>query len=203
MAELHVQPKRNSYWWIWLLLAIIIIGGALYYYFNYYQKGKTLGGPAMNDSTASTTTSSSDTSAVAAGDENLWDQVDFNSPDTTYPEVKDKNITTKSNAHFVIYSLPDHQLFAGNSSDLSKDGRQRLNEVGSSINQRFRSAEVKVYDRSDTTHRDTLAEHRAQTVSNYLVQNSKLDQDRVTVYEPQQQSGLPKPDDKVNIIVKR
>ena len=102
MAELHVQPKRNNYWWLWLLLILIIIA-ALIYYFNYYQKGKQMELPGAADSTA--TINNADTASPAvAPTANLWDQVDFDSPDTSYPEVTDKNLITKSNSHFVIYS---------------------------------------------------------------------------------------------------
>ena len=38
MAQLHVQPKRNSYWWLWLLLTLMVIAGAIYWYINYYHK---------------------------------------------------------------------------------------------------------------------------------------------------------------------
>src|SRR5690348_903614 len=108
MAELHVQPKRNNYWWLWVLLILIIIA-ALIYYFNYYQKGKPLQLPGAADSTAM---NNPDTvSAPVAPTANLWDQVDFDSPDTSYVEVTDKNIMTKSNSHFVIYSEDVSHLF--------------------------------------------------------------------------------------------
>ena len=38
MAELHVQPKRKSYWWLWLIILLIIIAAAVYWYMNYYNK---------------------------------------------------------------------------------------------------------------------------------------------------------------------
>ncbi len=203
MAELHVQPKRNNYWWIWLLLAIIIIGGAIYYYVNYYQKGETLSGATTTDSTYSTDTTYPATSNAALGQANLWDQIDFNSPDTAYAEVTDKNITTKSNAHFVIYSLNSQNLFAGNTSDLSNEGKQSLGQIGSSINKRFTSADVKIYARSDTAQADQLAVQRGETISNYLVSNSKLDQSHITVYKPGDQASAPGNDNTVKIVVKR
>lgn len=203
MAELHVQPKRNSYWWIWLLLAIIIIGGAIYYYVNYYQKGETITGTTTTDSAYSSNTATTDSTTVEMGQANLWNQVDFDSPDTTYPELTDKNITTKSNAHFVIYSMNTQNLFDDNKSDLSNEGRQRLNQIGSSINKRFNSADVKIYDQSDTTQPDRLAVQRAETISNYLVNNAKLDKSHITVYRPGEQASVPKKSNTVNIVVKR
>jgi outer membrane protein OmpA-like peptidoglycan-associated protein len=209
MAELHVQRKKNSYWWLWLLLAIIIIGGAIYYYLNYYQKGKTVTGTttdstySTNNSTTDSTNPPTDSTTVEMGQANLWSQIDFNSPDTTYSEVTDKNIKTQSNAHFVIYSMSTQNLFVDNKSDLSNEGKQRLNQIGNSINKRFNSADVKIYDQSDTSHPDRLAVQRAESISNYLVNNSKLDQSHITVYQRGEQGSVPDKNNMVNIVVKR
>lgn len=202
MAELHVQPKKNSYWWLWLLLAIIIIAGAIYYYLNYYQKGEQIA-PTTTDSTYSTNNTATDSKAVAMGHANLWGQIDFNSPDTMYPEVTDKNITTQSNAHFVIYSLNTNNLFLSDKSELSNKGKQSLNQVSASINKRFDSADVKIYDQSDTTKQDRLATERAEMVRNYLIDNSKLNQQHVAIYQPGEPTSVPDKSNTVNIVVKR
>ena len=202
MAELHVQPKRNNFWWLWLLLAIIIIAG-LIYYFNYYQKGETMEMASPVDSSYSLN-NSSDTSVVdIAPSANLWDQVDFNSPDTSYVEVTDKNVTTKSNAHFVIYSMDVQNLFADSKSDLGDSGKQSLNHVASSINQRFKSADVRIYAQSDTSYTDQLALQRGESISNYLAKNSNLDQSRISVYHTGEGTSVPDKKNTVNIVVKR
>ncbi len=202
MAELHVQPKKNSYWWLWLLLAIILIAGAIYYYLNYYQKGEQIA-PTTTDSTYSTNNTASDSTTVAMGHANLWSQIDFNSPDTTYSEVTDKNIKTQSNAHFVIYSLNTNNLFPNDKSELSDKGKQSLNQIGASINKRFDSADVKIYDQSDTTKQDRLATERAEMVRNYLIDNSKLNQQHVTCYQRGEPASVPDKSNTVNIVVKR
>lgn len=202
MAELHVQPKKNNFWWLWILLAIIIIAG-LIYYFNYYQKGETMEMASPADSSY-TLNNSSDTSVTGiAPAANLWDQVDFNSPDTTYPELTDKNVTTKSNAHFVIYSMDVQNLFADSKSDLSKDGKQSLDQVASSINQRFKSVDVRIYAQSDTSHADQLALQRGESISNYLAQNSSLDRSRISVYHTGEGTSVPDKKNTINIVVKR
>jgi len=201
MAELHVQPKRNNYWWLWLLLILIIIA-ALIYYFNYYQKGKQLELPGAADSTA--TINNADTASPAvAPTANLWDQVDFDSPDTSYPEVTDKNLITKSNSHFVIYSEDVSNLFENGKSDLSKEGKQSLDQVASSINKRFNTADVRIYAQSDTAHADQLAMQRGESVSNYLVKNTNIDQSRISVFHPGEGTSVPDKKDQVSIVVKR
>ena len=202
MAELHVQPKRNSYWWLWLVLAIIIVGGIIYY-FIVYKNGKTIGTPAVTDSSYSQNNNPGDSTNMGLGTANLWDQIDFNSPDTTYSEVTDKNITTQSNAHFVIYSLGTQYLFVPGKADLSNEGKQSLNQVGSSINQRFNSAYIRIYDQSDTTQPDRLAVQRAETIGNYLVNNSRLDQSHITVYQQGEPPAVSAKSNTVNIVVKR
>jgi len=201
MAELHVQPKRNNYWWLWLLLILIIIA-ALIYYFNYYQKGKQLELPGAADSTA--TINNADTASPAvAPTANLWDQVDFDSPDTSYPEVTDKNLITKSNSHFVIYSEDVSNLFENGKSDLSKEGKQSLDQVASSINKRFNTTDVRIYAQSDTAHADQLAMQRGESVSNYLVKNTNIDQSRISVFHPGEGTSVPDKKDQVSIVVKR
>ena len=201
MAELHVQPKRNNYWWLWLLLILIIIA-ALIYYFNYYQKGKQLELPGAADSTA-TINNADTTSPAVAPTANLWDQVDFDSPDTSYPEVTDKNLITKSNSHFVIYSEDVSNLFENGKSDLSKEGKQSLDQVASSINKRFNTADVRIYAQSDTAHADQLAMQRGESVSNYLVKNTNIDQSRISVFHPGEGTSVPDKKDQVSIVVKR
>lgn len=201
MAELHVQPKRNNFWWLWLVLAILIIAG-LIYYFNYYQKGETTAMVIPGDS-SNTINNSSDTSIGIRSDANLWDQIDFNSPDTAYAEVTDKNVVTKSNAHFVIYSMDVQNLFADGKSDLSNDGKQSLNQIASSINQRSKSADVRIYAQSDTSHTDQLALQRGDSLSNYLVKNSNLDQSHISVYHPGEGTSVPVKKNTVSIVVKR
>ena len=201
MAELHVQPKRNNYWWLWLLLILIIIA-ALIYYFNYYQKGKQLELPGAADSTV--TINNTDTASVAvAPTANLWDQVDFDSPDTSYPEVTDKNLITKSNSHFVIYSEDVSTLFENGKSDLSKEGKQSLDQVASSINKRFTTADMRIYAQSDTAHADPLAMQRGESVSNYLAKNTNIDQSRISVFHPGEGTFVPDKKNQVSIVVKR
>jgi outer membrane protein OmpA-like peptidoglycan-associated protein len=200
MAELHVQPKRNNYWWLWVLLILIIIA-ALIYYFNYYQKGKSLQLPGTADSTAM---NNPDTvSAPVAPTANLWDQVDFDSPDTSYVEVTDKNIMTKSNSHFVIYSEDVSHLFENGKSDVSKEGKQSLDQIASSINKRFTTADVRIYAQSDTAHADQLAMQRGESVSNYLAKNTNIDQSRISVFHPGEGTSVPGKKDQVSIVVKR
>jgi len=203
MAELHVQPKRNSYWWLWIILIIIIIGG-IYYYFNYYNKNNVVENTTtVIDSSNEQNNTQADTSNLSSAGANLWSQVNFNSPDTTFSEVNDSHITIKSNAHFVIYSISDQSLFENNKSEITNDGKKILTEVGASIQQRFLTSDVRILDNTDSVSSQNLASQRAEAVSAYLVNSSKLDQNRVFVYHSGEPVTLPDKANKVYVIVKR
>jgi outer membrane protein OmpA-like peptidoglycan-associated protein len=203
MAELHVQPKRNSYWWLWLLLAIIIIGGAVYYYLNYYQKDNTRSNnTTTTDSTSYNQQYKTDSTRVPAT-ANLWSQVNFDSPDTTYAEVTDKEVSAKANAHFVIYSMNDNTLFENNKSELRNDGKKGLKQIASSIDQRFKDGDVRIYNQTDSTKPDPLADERVENVKKYLIKNSKLEENKISVYKVGEPSSLPTKSNTVNIVVKR
>jgi outer membrane protein OmpA-like peptidoglycan-associated protein len=203
MAELHVQPRRNNYWWLWLILAIIIIGGAVYYYLNYYQKDNTRSNnTTTTDSTSYNQQNKTDSTNVPTT-ANLWSQVNFDSPETTYTEITDKEVRAKADAHFVIYSMNDSTLFENNNSELRNDGKKGLKQIAASIDQRFKDRDVRIYNQTDSTKQDQLADARAENVKKYLIKNSKSDENKVSVYKVGEPSSLPTKNNTVNIVVNR
>ncbi len=203
MAELHVQPKRNSYWWLWLLLAIIIIGGAVYYYLNYYQKDNNRSNNTTTTDSTSYNQQNKTHSANVPTTANLWSQVNFDSPETTYTEITDKEVRAKANAHFVIYSMNDSTLFENNNSELRNDGKQGLKQIAASIDQRFKDRDVRIYNQTDSTKQDQLADARAENVKKYLIKNSKLEENKVSVFKVGDPSSLPTKSNTVHIVVNR
>jgi|SRR6185437_3448620 len=203
MAELHVQPKRNNYWWIWIILLIIIIAG-IYYYFNYYNKNDTVENTTTTiDSSSVENNTKVDTSSISPAGDNLWSQVDFNSPDTTFSEINGSHTTIKSNSHFVIYSISDQSLFDNNNNEITNDGKKILGEVGASIQKRFPGPEVRILGQPDSVTSQDLTSQRAQAVSAFLVNSSKLNQNHVFVYHSGEPVTLPEKGNRVYIIVKR
>ena len=201
MAELNAQPKKNNYWWLWLT-AIIVISGAVFYYLKHDQKNK----PEVTTKITSSITNESDdplgSVSVGSGPVNSWDGIDFNSPQASYPEITDKNIIVKSNDQFVIYSINSQNVFEANKDDLSDEGKQSLNQIGASINQRFQSNDVKIYDKTDSVKPAHFAEERAESIANYLIHNSKLDQSHITFYYTNKPSSMTDKSSTVNIVVK-
>ncbi len=202
MAALQAQPKKNNYRWLWLP-AILVISGVVYYYLNYYQKNKTEAGTKITGSISGEDNNPHGSESMGSGPLNTWGRIDFNSPDTTYAEITNKDVTVKSNPQFVIYSINSQNVFADNKSDLSNEGKQGLNQIGASINQRYKSADIKIYDKSDTIEPGRLAEERAESIANYLIHNSKLDQGHLTFFYKSKPSSKADKSSTVNIVVKR
>ena len=204
MAELHVQPKRNNYWWLWVILIIIIIAFA-YYFFDVYKKNNTVetNSTTLLDSSNNQNEAQPDTSTLSLAGANLWNQVNFNSTDTTFNEVNDSHITIKSNAHFLIYSISSQYLFENNNSELSKEGKNSLKQVGVSIKKRFDSGDVRVLDTTDSTTSKSLASERAKAVSNYLADSLQLGQSHVSIFQTGEPMKLPDKSNTNYIVVKK
>jgi flagellar motor protein MotB len=202
MAELHVQPKRNNFWWIWLLLIIIIIA-AIIYYTNYKKNNPVNNNTALVDSSGQQNNLPADTSSLSLAGANLWSQADLNSEDTTFDEISDSHISVKTNAHFIIYSIADEGLFENNKSDFTNDGTKILTQVGESIAKRYDSADVRIFDNTDSSASEDLSAQRAKAVSDYLVNSSKLDKSHVSVYQTGEPITLPDKSNRDYIIVKK
>ena len=108
----------------------------------------------------------------------------FNSPDTTYPEISDKNVSAKSTDRYAIYSMNDHVLFANNKSEISTEGKAGLRKIGASIYQRFKDADVRIYSQPDSLSQANLqlANQRAEAVKNFLLTNSKLNENHLSIF---------------------
>lgn len=204
MAELHVQPKRNNYWWLWVILIIIIIAAA-YYYFNVYKKDNPVepNSTTLIDSSNNQNEEQRDTSTLSLAGANLWNQVNFNSPDTTFSEVNDSHITLKSNAHFLIYSISSQYLFENNKSELTMEGKNSLKQVCASIKKRFDSGDVRVLDNTDSTTSKSMASERAKAVSSYLADSLQLGQSHVSVFQTGETMNLPDKSNTNYIVVKK
>lgn len=202
MAELNKQPNSNNYWWLWLFV-LLIIGGALYLYLNNKQDNKTQSGTKITGPISHEDDDPFGSVSSGSGPKNSWDGIDFNAPDTIYAEVSDQQVAVKSNAQYVIYSLSTQNVFSGNQSELSNEGKQGLNQIGASINQRYHSADIKIYDKAETKQPGRLSEERAESIANYLIHNSNIDQRHLTFYYTDHASPESGKNNTVNIVVKR
>ncbi|MCC8424677.1 OmpA family protein [Mucilaginibacter sp. UR6-11] len=173
MAQLDVQPKKSAPWWIWLLLAIFAILVLLLLLKG--CNGKTT--QVVTDST-----SSKETIAVTQPD---WNNVDFNAPATTDPDVTDKDIAVTGTDKYTIYTLGENILFGSDKNTLQGSAGAKLKQIAASLNKRFNGAPIAIYGNTDSTgtgqHNADLGGWRAVAVKNWLVANG-LDSTKVSLH---------------------
>lgn len=178
MADLDVQPKRRGSILPWLLLGIGLI--ALLFFLT-----RRSNDDAGRMATTDTTTATSTTSHAARADQD-WNRVDFNAPAANYNEITDRNINVRGNDAYAIYSLQEGLLFDEGKSTLRADAAKNLRQVANSIEQRFTNGRVRIYGYTDATGSSgankQLAQQRAETVRNWLLQNGNIAADRISIH---------------------
>lgn len=167
MAELNVQPKKTNPI-LWIILALIAL--ALLFFLIRGTKHNTVTDTAGKDTVAKT---------VAR-----WDQVDFNSPATSYNEVTDKGITIRGNGRYAIYAIGENILFAKDQSTIYPNAEKQLQQITASLKKRFDGASLAIYGSTDATgtaaHNQKLGADRAKAVRNWLIEHG-ISEDKITV----------------------
>ncbi|TDO24656.1 OmpA family protein [Pedobacter duraquae] len=170
MAELDVQPKKKNPI-VWIILVLIALA-LLFFLMRGCNESKTTG-------LADTTTR--DTLAKTVVD---WNQVDFNTPDTTYEEVTDTGIVIRSTSKYTIYGIGENILFAKDQSEIQRAADVQLQQIAASLKKRFNGASLAVYGNTDATgtaeHNKKLGASRAEVVKDWLIQNG-FSADLITV----------------------
>lgn len=173
MAELDVQPKSKSPWWIWLLLILVILG------LIFFLRG------CNNDETAATGDADS-TANIEATTVPDWDNVDFNSPDASYEEITDKEISVRGNDQYTIYGLGENILFATGKDEIQGSAEAQLKQISGSLEKRYNGASIAVYGNTDSTgnagQNKKLGEERAESVKQWLVKNANIAEDKISVH---------------------
>ncbi|HEX8461380.1 MAG TPA: OmpA family protein [Segetibacter sp.] len=177
MADLNVQPKKKSILpWLLLILGIIAL---LFFLLRGCNKNDTQTTPAAD------TVSSASTETTTSTTQDNWNDVDFNAPAATYPEVTDKNISVRGNTNYGIYGLGENILFDEGKSTIKADAEQNLKQIAASIEQRYKGANVRVYGYTDAVgsagYNKELAEQRAKAVSDWLTANGNVPADKLSL----------------------
>jgi outer membrane protein OmpA-like peptidoglycan-associated protein len=175
MADLNVQPKKKSMLpWILLILGLLAL-------LFFLLRGC---GDKDNDAVATTDTVSAAPGNTAAAS-GSWDDVDFNAPAATYPEITDTNITVRGNTNYGIYGLGENILFDEGKSTIKADAEENLKQITTSIAQRYKGADIRIYGYTDAVgsagYNKELAEQRAQAVSAWLTANGNIGNDKISL----------------------
>ncbi len=114
-----------------------------------------------------------------------WTDVDYNGPVTMWDDVNDKDIETRGNDNYGIYSLGENVMFKTDSDMLSADAKAKIKKVGMSIGKRYANANIRIMGFADSRgtagYNKELSEKRAEAVKAELI-SSGLDMNKVTVY---------------------
>lgn len=180
MADLNVQPKKKSILpWILLILGILAL---LFFLIKGCNKSDNTEAAAATDSVSSVAAPATDTSTASNGD---WNNVDFNAPAATYPEITDTNIVIRGNTNYGIYGLGENILFDEGKSTIKSNAEQNLKQIAASIQQRYKGADVRVYGYTDAVgsagYNKELAEQRAQAVRDWLTKNGNVTNDKISL----------------------
>ncbi|MFD2246819.1 OmpA family protein [Pontibacter ruber] len=114
-----------------------------------------------------------------------WD-VDFNMPTVDWPEFKDTDVEVRGNDQYSVYSLGENVLFDTDKAEIKKDAEANLQKISSSIAQRSKEGQVRIYGYTDAkgsaSYNKELAEKRAEAVKNWLQKQGKIDAYRLSVH---------------------
>jgi outer membrane protein OmpA-like peptidoglycan-associated protein len=180
MADLDVQPKKRRSIIPWLLLGLGLI--ALLFFLT-RRSGNDNVERAATSTTATSTTSHA---ATADADRDDWNTVDFNAPAANYNEITDRGINVRGTNDYAIYSLGEGVLFDEGKSTLRTDAANNLQQIATSIGQRYGNGQVRIYGYTDATGsaeaNKQLAQQRAEAVRNWLSQNGKIAADHISIH---------------------
>jgi outer membrane protein OmpA-like peptidoglycan-associated protein len=180
MADLDVQPKKKGSILPWILLGLGLIALLIFLARGCNDRD----GDDAAAATVDTTSNAAATTANQAGDG--WSDIDFNAPAVNYNEVTDKNIDVRGNNNYGIYGLGENILFDEGKSTLRSGAEANLRQIVGSIDKRYTGSNVRVYGYTDAVgsagYNKELAEQRAETVRNWLVQNGNITENRISVH---------------------
>lgn len=171
MADLDVQPKKNNSWWLWLLLLLIALGLLFFFLRGCNNKNANQTGSADSVVAATTATGGS--------------QIDFNSPKEAYEEMTDTSISVRGNKDYTIYGLGEDILFDKDKNTLKSSAETQLKLIASSLDKRFKGADLSVYGHTDSTgtaeHNKELGAERAEAVRSWFIKNGTV-ADKIAVH---------------------
>jgi len=180
MAELDVQPKSGRPWWLWLLIALIALA-LIFFLFRSCNRTDDAADTITDTEATSAETAPADGTATAE-----WDAINFDLPASTYEEITDAEINVRGNDEYAIYSVDETILFGTDQSTIKDQAAQKLQQIATSMGQRFNGGRIRIYGYTDAqgsaSYNKELAEQRAAAVQTWLVQNGNINADNVSLH---------------------
>lgn len=181
MAHLEVKPKNGAPWWLWLLLSLIALGLVLYFINRSNSEARLNGTPA--DTSVNSATAQGDTLATTVPN---WNSVDFNSAESTDPNITDKDIRVRSSDGYTIYSLGENILFATDQNTIQHNSEAKLSQISTALEKDFSGAYVGVFGNTDSTgtasHNKALGIERATAVKDWLMNHGHIAPEKISIH---------------------
>jgi outer membrane protein OmpA-like peptidoglycan-associated protein len=183
MAQLDVQPKRKSSVFIWIIFAVLAIAAAVLLYRGCNRSAPLRVG--TTDTTAKKAVAQTDSNVIVTTQPD-WNAIDFNIPKASLDEVTDSAIIVKGNDQYTIYSLGENVLFAADKSALQPAAADKLQQIATSLNKRYKTAAIAIYGHTDSVgnfnDNKALAADRANAVKNWLQTKGGILPDKISVH---------------------
>lgn len=181
MAHLEVKPKNGTPWWVWLILALIAL--AILLFSLKRCNGDTTENKALNDTLANSATNQKDAVAMTEPD---WSSVNFNSPTSEDPDIKDKDIVVRNGDDYTIFTLGENILFATDDNKIQGNSEAKLQRIVEVLNKRYKGSYIGVFGNTDSTgtptHNKKLGADRAAAVQQWLVNKGGIEKDRLSIH---------------------
>jgi outer membrane protein OmpA-like peptidoglycan-associated protein len=120
----------------------------------------------------------------AAKEKVNWDDVDVTSPIVRFEEVKSTDVEVRGTEKYSVYSLDEAVLFDVNQATLKSGAEAKLQEIITSVKQRYPEGDIAVNGYTDNTgekgDNKDLSKQRAQAVADFLASNG-IPKDRIEV----------------------
>jgi outer membrane protein OmpA-like peptidoglycan-associated protein len=181
MADLDVQPKKKTSILPWLIAGVVLL-------LLLFLLSKGCNDAANTAATSSTDTTVRGATRVTTSDTTAtdnWYNVNLDAPAVSYEELGDKDVETRGNDNYGIYSLGENILFDEGKSSLRSSAADKLKNIVASIDKRYPGGEIRIYGYTDATGdantNKQLAQNRAEAVRDWLTSNGKVNKDRISL----------------------
>jgi outer membrane protein OmpA-like peptidoglycan-associated protein len=108
-----------------------------------------------------------------------------NIPQVKFPEVTFSDVKIQQNQNSTIYTLPADILFDFDKADLQADAEVALQQISSSIAQRFANAPIQINGHTDSVGNNAynreLSKRRAESVRQWLITKTNIQPDQMTI----------------------
>lgn len=115
-----------------------------------------------------------------------WKQVDFTAPIVQYDEVRSPEIEVREKDSVSVFTIDENLLFDFDKAALRDQGKQKLDEIASSIKKRYPDGAIGIYGYTDSIgskdYNKELSMERANAVKQYLQGNTGIDMSRINTY---------------------